>query len=56
MSISELVGQHARLALQLKAMALSDPARPQLLSDYQRVSLALRTHYQSIRQLGGLTL
>jgi hypothetical protein len=56
MSISELAGQRASLELQLKSMASSDPRRAQLLADYQRVSLALRSTTESIRHLGGLTL
>ncbi|MDO7849243.1 hypothetical protein Q5H92_22960 [Hymenobacter sp. M29] len=56
MSLSQLAGQRAALEIQLKACALSDPRRPQLLADYQRVSLALRSVTESIRGIGGINL
>ncbi len=56
MSINELAGQRASLEIQLRTLSSTDPRYAQVVAEYQRVSLALRTATQSIRHLGGLTL
>lgn len=56
MSLTQLQGQYANLERQLKALGLSDPRRPQVLVEIQRVGLAIRSIKNSLGLFGGLTL